>query len=193
MPWHWRAEEGKMSPNGPWVGSEGPASPLFHLGSPQAGGTRGFQHGARISQKGVERGADTLSQRAEVVATLGEGVGGGRSGKNQTLPGKSNNNIRVLTACQATRNLESDFIPFTEQCSEAITAILMPTLHKESRGTRKFSDLAEVVQLVSGKAGIGTPARLECFVLTSSRIHGLRGEVSHSPPETGSACLLPDP
>ena len=56
------------------MGNEGPTSPLLHLGSPRARGARELQHGARVSQKGVERGADALSQGAEVVATLGEGV-----------------------------------------------------------------------------------------------------------------------
>lgn len=69
----------------------------------------------------------------------------------------------------------------------------MPDLHKKSRGTRKFSDLGEAVQLESGNAGTGIPAGLGSLVLMPSRIHGLRDEESYSPPETGSAFLLPDP
>lgn len=99
----------------------------------------------------------------------------------------------MLSKCQATRNLEGDFILLTGQCYEVITTSIVPVSHKESGGTKRFSDLGKVVQLRSENARAETPARLETFVLMSSRIHGLRDQVSHSPPETGSVCLLPDP
>lgn len=49
-------------------------------------------------------------------------------------------------------------VSFTEQCYEAIAMSVAPVSQKESRGTRKFSDLGEVVQLVSRNAGTETPA-----------------------------------
>lgn len=49
------------------------------------------------------------------------------------------------------------YILYTEQCYEVIT-IMMPILHKGSRGTRKFRGLGEVVQLLSRNAGTETPA-----------------------------------
>lgn len=103
------------------------------------------------------------------------------------FPGKrsSNTTTRVLTTCQTTRNLEGDFISLTEQCYEAITTSIMTLSCKERRSKRKHSDLSEVVQLGSENAGTGMPAGLESFVLMSSRIHWLRDQVSHSPPERG--------
>lgn len=49
-------------------------------------------------------------------------------------------------------------VSFTEQCYEAMATITAPVSRNESRGTRKFSDLGEVVQLVSRNAGTETPA-----------------------------------
>lgn len=84
-------------------------------------------------------------------------------------------------------------VSFTEQCYEAIGTSVAPVSQEESRGTRKVSDLGEAVQLVSRNAGTETPARPEGFVPTASRRHRLKHEVRYSPPETGSACRLPDP
>ena len=53
-PGHWRARGGQRDPRAPEWGSEGPASPLLHLGSPGTGGARELQQGTRVSQKGVE-------------------------------------------------------------------------------------------------------------------------------------------